>query len=176
MNCLGIDPGLKGGLVAVDGAGVLLAREMPVIETRPKRREVDLHVMRRILVGLRELGPFVVALEQAQAVFQGGGHASFVVGRDWGGICGLLVALEIPFRLWPPKTWQKQIGIRTPKGGDAASRKRAIKGQVIQVVRSRLPSLNLMPGRKRKPHDGLSDAAGIALAHIDVEGLRARAA
>jgi hypothetical protein len=53
-----------------------------------------------------------------------------------------------------PRTWQKRILKDVPGVG---------KGRAVLLCKQRLPKLALTPGRRRKPHDGIADAACLAM-------------
>lgn len=151
---LGIDPGQKGGLVALRGSRVALAAVMPAVA----KVGVDLAAVRDLL---EELRPDHVVLEQAQAMPKQGVSSTFSFGRDYGGLLGLLCALRIPHETVRPHTWH---GALVGRGeGDP-------KARTLRVVRQRLPGLALVPPRCRVPHEGLVDAAAIALWRMDRHG------
>jgi len=66
-----------------------------------------------------------------------------------------LVCAKIPYEVVRPRIWQKVVlcGI---EGADT-------KVKSVLKCQRRLPDLDLTPGKKRKPHDGLADAACMAL-------------
>ena len=69
----------------------------------------------------------------------------------------LFVAHGVRLLVLSPKRWRELAEIVVPRGGDP-------KAATIAVVQHRLPGIDLTPGRVQKPHEGLADAAGIAMA------------
>jgi crossover junction endodeoxyribonuclease RuvC len=149
---LGIDPGLSGGVVAVQGGEVLLSEPMPVVGT--KRRTLDLRGLRALFLDVLDAGPVVAALEHQQPFPRDGRVGSFKCGRGFGSLEAMLVALDVRFVVVRPTAWQRAVC--TGVEGDTKLRS-------ILTAQRRLPGLDLTPGRKRKPHDGLADAACLAL-------------
>lgn len=149
---LGIDPGLSGGVVAVQGGEVVLAEPMPVVGG--KRRSLDLRGIRALFTDILATGPTVAVLEHQQAFPRDGRVGAFRCGRGFGSLEAMLVALDVRFVVVRPTVWQRAVcsGVE----GDTKTRS-------ILTTQRRLPSLDLTPGRKRKPHDGLADAACLAL-------------
>lgn len=144
---LGIDPGQKGALVWLRGADPVAVEPMPA---SPKVG-IDLGAVRDLLL---EHGAHRVVVERAQAMPKQGVASTFSYARDYGGLLGLLTALRIPYETVPPRTWHRElVGART---GDP-------KARALQVVRERLPSLQVVLPRCRVPHEGVVDAACVAL-------------
>lgn len=148
MTLLGIDPGHAGALVWLDGPRVHR------VELMPSTPKVGLD-LGAVLALLEQDRPDEVVVERAQAMPRQGVSSVFSYARDFGGLLGLLAALRIPHRTVPPATWHRALcGARGT--GDP-------KAVALRVVRQRLPSLELTPGRRRVPHEGIVDAACIAL-------------
>lgn len=143
MTVYGIDPGLKGGVAWIrDGSAD--ACEMPL-----KGGILDI----RGLVGLvRNPANSVVYIERQQAMPKQGVSSTFTIGINYGMILGALTALAIPYVEIRPKAWKDRILAGTSKDKDAA----------VLHVENRWPGVNMCPGRKRKPHDGIADAVCIA--------------
>lgn len=74
-----------------------------------------------------------------------------VVGIDPGKTGGIVALKEDG----SPLFWQKAV-LTGVSGSDSKSR-------AFQVVRARVPDLELRPGKLRNPHSGLGDAACLAL-------------
>lgn len=150
---IGIDPGLKGALCAVDEKGQIVKMDvMPVNEDGidPVGIKAWLHT------ALTVWGPTVkVALEKAQAMPGQGGVSMFNYGAGYGAIRAVLACLQFPTTLVRPQTWTKVMHQGTD-GGDAKDR-------------SRVAALRLWPGQDWKAttrckvaHDGQIDASLIA--------------
>lgn len=65
---------------------------------------------------------------------------------------GIVEAAGIPYRLVTPQAWKKRVLAGTTKDKDAA----------ISFVRRAYPTIDLTPGKKRTPHDGIADAVCLA--------------
>ena len=79
-------------------------------------------------------------------------------GAQFGIWRGLLACLGWPYVVVTPQAWRKSAGIVVPRKGDP-------KAATVRHVGRLLPDVDLVPSpRARKPHDGLADALGMALA------------
>ena len=83
-----------------------------------------------------------------------GGTSMFSIGVGYGLWLGSIATLGIPVQVVHPRTWQKRILKDVPGVG---------KGRAVLLCKQRLPKLTLSPGRRRKPHDGIADAACLAM-------------
>jgi hypothetical protein len=111
---LGIDPGISGGLAAIDERGQpVMVRAMPDTES-------DVYGFLREVgtASLQEDGCInvVAMLERVGASPQMGVVSAFTFGKGIGGLRMALLAAEIPFDEVTPGTWQKGIGIRQQTG------------------------------------------------------------
>tara|TARA_B100000700_G_scaffold189815_1_gene209193 strand:- start:54660 stop:55127 length:468 start_codon:yes stop_codon:yes gene_type:complete len=141
---VGIDPGQTGGIAHLASEGHAGAIPMPLTG-----KEIDGHA---IAATLRELSPQVVIIEKVHAMPKQGVSSTFKFGMGFGLVIGVCEALGIPYRLVTPQAWKKAVLAGTTKDKDAA----------ISFVRRAYPSIDLTPGRKRVPHDGMADAACLA--------------
>lgn len=153
MIRIGIDNGLDGAIVALDSYRPILAEPMPTLKGRGNKRSINMHRVHEILRMYAGMADVFAVLEQAQAMPKQGGVSMFNYGVGYGAMQMALLALGIPHEIVNPKVWQKDVGI---KKGDT-------KGQAIAIVQRRIPQLDLTPGAKRVPHNGLADAACMAL-------------
>ena len=148
MTVIGIDPGKSGGVAGIPGAdsewAPAWAEEVPTCG-----KEIDGHELAR---KLREIAPEMVIVEKAQAMPKQGVTSMFNYGRGFGLILGVLEGLAIPYRLVTPQAWKNKVLAGTPKDKSAAE----------NYVRKAYPTIDLSPGKKRTPHDGMADAACIA--------------
>ena len=162
---IGIDNGAKGAIVVIDGKMQPVAVEpMPVINVgvmrRGKKGTKNVLDMRRVVDILREArdssdGDVYAVLEHAQ-VFPGEGRiTAFTAGRGYGALEMALVSLGIPYEIARPRAWQKAI-LSGIEGGDT-------KARSVLKCRREFPTIDLTPGRRRKPMDGVADAACMAL-------------
>ena len=140
----GIDPGKEGGIATVSQQRLVWATPMPM-----SGKEVDGHAIAEILHAQR---PSLVVIEKAQAMPKQGGVSMFRYGDGYGLIKGVCEGLGLPYVLVTPQAWKKRILAGTAKDKEAA----------INYVRRSWPSVDLTPGAKRKPHDGMADAICMA--------------
>ena len=162
MNRLvvGIDPGKDGALVALDFEGrpkrICLTKEMFTVPVgKGSRREYDAAAMGSCLMELHGLfGIELIIIEKQQAMPGNGVSSMFSLGMGYGLWLGAIGALGIPVQIVHPRTWQKRVLKDVPGQG---------KGRAILLCGQRLPGVCLTPGRKRKAHDGIADAACMSL-------------
>lgn len=140
---IGIDPGQSGGIAAIDG-DASHAVPMPL-----SGKDINGHAVANIL---KNLTPSVVILEKVHAMPKQGVSSTFKFGMGYGLVIGVCEALGIPYRLVTPQAWKKVVLAGTAKDKDAA----------ISFVRRAYPGVDLTPGHKRVPHDGMADAICLA--------------
>ena len=157
MIFVGIDPGLSGGLVAITPKGRLVsALIMPRVNG--SKGPLDVRCVWSWLLDLAppnqrgNPGQIAAALERVQVRPGEGARSARTAGVNWGSLHGLLIAAGARFETPTPRQWQKVV---TPGQGDPKSRS-------IEAARRLFPDLDLTPGRRTKPHDGLSDGACLA--------------
>ncbi len=113
---IGIDPGVSGGLAAIDETGlVLYAAKMPATEH-------DLLMELRGVLAEPRRRRARALLERAGASPQMGVVSAFTYGKVYGAILMALAATAIPFDQVAPAVWQKALGCRS--GGDKNVTKR----------------------------------------------------
>ena len=165
---IGIDNGADGAIAAFDGRAngrAIRVDLMPTLDVgvlrsgkRGTKRMLDhaaiLGLLRDRATGTLDGDVFAV-LEKAQPFPKEGIATSFNAGASYGAIQMALTALRIPFEIVPPKMWQAII----LKGVDGTD----TKMRAILKARRTFPDLDLTPGRMRKPHTGIADAACMAL-------------
>lgn len=153
MIIVGIDPGLHGALVALDDQGTLVASTlMPT--SKGKRESINPVSLFQWLSELE--GDEMLYIEQPQP---SPGRTSFVatlaIGEGIGRLQAMCEMTECPYEMVTPHKWKRAIIGNLKKTADP-------KAATIEYVRRRWPSLNLTPGKRTKPHDGLADACAIA--------------
>lgn len=158
MRYIGIDNGLDGGVVTLDETGRVIEKHVtPTIGVAGKgKRAYDVPAMMRILQASAPGTALSKAyLERAQAMPGQGVSSMFSIGYGYGLWTALLTAMNIPFEVVGPRTWQGQMF----SGMNRDDTKRA----------SALVAARLSPGtdwrandRCRVPHDGLTDSFCIA--------------
>jgi hypothetical protein len=180
---VGIDNGANGAIVALDAEGRLIrSRLMPILDPgvirngkRGTKKILDMRAFADYLCELRDMtktspdmqtDDIFVVLEHAQVFPKEGRSTAFTAGRSYGAIEMALVCLSIPYEIVRARKWQTVVlsGIE----GDNT------KVRSILKCRRRLPELQLLPGKRRKPHDGLADAGCMALYAIELSPGRSR--
>jgi hypothetical protein len=131
MIYVGIDPGQSGGIAWLSSTGAQVAK-MP--ETGGDLLMLLERVVRlpaNAYTPANEVGrDVVVAIERAQAMppsVQGriqGVASTFKFGQHYGTLCGLLLALRVPFVAVSSVVWQKALGCLT-HGDKTISKARA---------------------------------------------------
>ena len=149
---LGIDPGLRGGVAALDAAGATVgAWSMPVAGGEVHAAGLaDLLRSLRCLDGHQDIGR--VSLEKVSAMPKQGVSSTFRFGTGWGMVRGVCAALGIPVVLVPPPVWKKRVLLGLPHD----------KAGAVQFCTSRWPTTDLILPGCRVPHDGLADALCLA--------------
>ena len=155
---IGIDPGLDGGVVVLDGDGsITMAGTMPTRKL-VKGRRTDVEQLHEMLVD--GWG----SCRKAAILEDPGGHAPSAAGlrsmsMSFATVETILRLGGTPYHIVNPKTWQSAFWKRPklPKGT-----KYDTKAAALEAARRIWPSEDWTVGRGRKPHDGLIDAALIA--------------
>ena len=142
---VGIDPGLSGGVCRLSSRVSFesIAVPMPVIGN-----QIDGRQLAALLVGAD-----LVAIEHAQAMPKQGVSSTFRYGQGFGTLIGVCEGLGLAYRLVKPRMWQTAV-IGTGAGDT--------KQRSAEHVHRLYPWVDLLPGRMRKPHDGIADAVCIA--------------
>lgn len=143
MNIVGIDPGKSGGIALLSGTHAE-GDVMPVVG-----KEIDGHEVARLLV---DAAPGLVVIEKVGPMPKQGVTSTFNFGAGYGRLLGVCDALGIPYRLVTPQAWKRCVLAGTAKDKDAA----------VAFVKRGFPMVELTPGRKRVPHDGIADAVCLA--------------
>ena len=119
MIFIGIDPGLSGGIAAIDGSEIELI-DTPIIKIdkgkTPKgnkkvKRKYDLWNMCEILKRQKNTAVVKVFIERSQAMPKQGVSSTYSIGYGFAAWEMACVALSIPYEIVGPKSWQKMFGI-----------------------------------------------------------------
>ncbi len=143
MTCIGIDPGLHGGLAGINGGSVIV-EPMPVVGG-----DIDAHGVSCFLDGVHAS---MVCMEKVHAMPKQGVSSTFKFGKGYGIILGVCAAMNIHVELVTPQAWKAVVLAGTTKDKDAA----------IAWCNRAFPTVSLIPQGCRVPHDGLADALCIA--------------
>jgi hypothetical protein len=145
---VGIDPGISGGIAAIDHKGVVHTLEpMPTMPGLVSgRKMVDARALAATLRGINHYGsPVHVAVEQVGAMPKQGVVGTFSFGTSFGIILGVLGGMGMGYQLVLPQKWQKHHSLSSDKK------------QTMGWVMRKWPDITL--GTR---DDGLSDALAIA--------------
>lgn len=118
ITIIGIDPGLSGALAVIRGGEVLLLFKVPTIKSG-RHHEYDEQAMRAMLLehvvyssklpSYEKIVTTHAFIERAQAMPGQGVTSMFSIGLGFGTWRGLLAALQIPYQIVHPRTWQKTM-------------------------------------------------------------------
>lgn len=156
MVIIGIDPGKKGGAVALDLTGKVvswIAADDPDGGYMSGKDYVA-PAMSGWLRDVASLGVVLVLIEQQQAMPMEGRTSCLTTGFGWGLWVGAVGALSLPMEHVRSNRWARALF-----GQGAKDR----KARSVRHASERLPDLPLVLPRRRRPHDGLADAGCIAL-------------
>lgn len=130
---IGIDPGLSGGLVGINGHSIAMS-VMPETENKVWRWVKD-----NIVDGIDwRLGVPHAYLEKVSSSPQMGVSSSFTFGKGYGVLLGCLTAADIPFEEVRPQVWQKGLGIPQRKKTENIT---AWKTRLIRHAQKLYPNL-----------------------------------
>ena len=141
MIYLGVDPGSKGGLAAID-------ENNNVLFAVPMSRENLVKYCETI-----KDDNVICCVEKVGAMPGQGVTSMFSFGKSAGFIEGVLESMSIPYQLIPPQTWKKEFSLLHKD-----------KKSSIETCKKLFPGVNLIPTeRSRKESDGIAESLLIAL-------------
>ena len=159
---IGVDPGDRGAMVAIDEEGQYVAS----ITADDRGGSVGYYIdgdpdpllVAGWIASWKDLGVLRVVIETPFAPGRIGTANAITIGRRWGIHYAAIRAARVPLVTVTPAKWSADLfGGR--KGADA----KAKKAVSVRLVGERLPQLRLVPVGCRVAHDGLADAAALAL-------------
>lgn len=146
---VGLDPGLRGGVAAVDEAGrPVFAKPMPVLNDRIDTRAVHAELVAAAC--MHEVGATIEL--QGLRPRQAGGMK---IGANYGRLLGALELAGVPFREITSPQWSRLADV--PAGLDGARKKQASYGAAQRLWGSAFTDLGL-----RQTQDGPVEALLIA--------------
>lgn len=154
---VGIDPGLTGGLAAISEEGQIVdITPMPRLggSTGP----LCFYDIKVWFSGIRNGHTIYAAIERASVRPKEGVRSVLTIGTNWGFLKGMLVAIGAKHEEPTPQQWKKALGLPKRAG---AERKKG-KEDAAVLATQLFPGINLTPGRRSVPHDGMADAVLIA--------------
>jgi hypothetical protein len=151
---IGIDNGLKGGLVAMQRrGGILFYSAMPtVLNSQCDKNEIDIVKVADWVCQFGVEGTDVTLEEPLHAA--GSSQSLRSMAMSFGGIRGILMGRGFKVHRMQVGEWQTTMIGRGPKG---TSKKRA-----LEASRKLWPEESFILKGCRTPHDGIIDAALIA--------------
>jgi crossover junction endodeoxyribonuclease RuvC len=156
MRFAGIDPGLSGGMFVYDTNTEFVS----TFRFSGTDSILDIH---DFCVFLMQNRPEHVVLEKIFLAGREGGSSAMTIGINYGRILACLdVFSPTKYTEVAPRVWQKALGL---KGGSRAITKQAASDLAVK----RFGESVFLQGRARKPHDGLTDAACMALYALQLE-------
>lgn len=121
---IGIDPGSKGFLVAIQPQGII---NIGIAD----------HSYSEIAKWLRstiaEGEGVVCCMEEIHAIYGSSAKSTFSFGETFGILQGMLIALRIPYHLVPPKTWQKEMWVAQDKVFKTKNDKKGVDNKVTSI-------------------------------------------
>ena len=154
MIYIGVDPGLDGGLAAIEDSALTL-NVMPTVAVGARREVDEQAVVAWILdqaVAVPCRGDVRIHIELVHAMPGQGVVSMFSFGTGWGLVRGICAGMGFPYVLVSPQEWKKATLPGQPKGSE-------------YLAASRLwPNADWRRSdRAHSPHSGLVDAALIAI-------------
>jgi crossover junction endodeoxyribonuclease RuvC len=152
---IGIDPGKTGGIAVLSTEARPRTFVMPVI-MHGARHVLDVPEIRGLLSRFNAEGKTHVFIEKQQPLpaKMGGGAANYQRGYGLGVLEATCHGLWLPYDLIAPIRWQRAILADIP-GEDT-------KQRALVAVKRLYPRVELVPPKKRKPHEGIVDALLLA--------------
>lgn len=146
--CLGIDPGVTGGVAVMEaGTGRLLSGSRTPILPVAGKKHYDLLGMKDALAQ-PEYEIRLVAIEKVGVMPRDGRVGAFNFGCGYGIWLGLLAGLGIPYLEVQPQRWQSKMLAGLPRGPKS-------KASAMRAAKSLFPTINI----RVKADNGIADAA-----------------
>lgn len=171
--CIGLDPGMQGGMAVLAGSSVLFTARWPVVKIAKSGGGEKTEYLEADILALLETWSNVpdahLFLEKQQAMPGQGVTSMFSTGQGYGMLRMALTALKKPWTLVRAQAWQKVMfeGMSKPapkiaKGGKNAGKEVSQKASEVlgPLLCARLwPTVDLRATpASRTPHSGICDA------------------
>ena len=107
IHIIGIDPGLEGGIVVMDGdSRIVSTHRMPT--TGGKRKSVDVFEIHALFGRVPDSG--LVGVEMISPQGNANGKVGTITAaKGVGIILGICLAMDLPTEEIPPQSWQRLI-------------------------------------------------------------------
>jgi hypothetical protein len=151
---MGIDPGLSGGAFVYDTD----THEFRSYLLESNDGKLDVIKLCDWLVRQR---PDHVFIEQIFLAGREGGRSAMTIGSNYGRITSACEFTLTPYTEVMPKVWQRSLGLKAPS-------RKELKAAAGKLAIERFTMMPFLTGKKNKIHDGLTDAACIALYGVKV--------
>ena len=155
---IGIDLGKKGGIVAIEDGRILCKEKMPLIADE----DVDVKTLGKILRKYSESECHVV-FEKFSGFFGYSKMAATSLARQSGFVESLLILMNLPYTKVQPQVWQKIVWEGTKMILKADGKKDTKKISLMTATRLFPKDNFVISTRGTKPHDGIIDAALLAV-------------
>lgn len=134
--CIGIDPGVSGGMVALYPSGQIdtlqLKSRYDICNWLKKNREWGQHQYYGVRVLIEQVYGFIGETNtEGQKTNVASAHTMFTLGESYGQLTMALVCLGLSFQEVLPKEWQKVYDIKRLKDETKTKFKNRIKDKVI---------------------------------------------
>lgn len=146
---VGIDPGLRGAIVAMETATGTLIDRVPLTD--------EILTTYRYLHDLKRKYPTLMVALEKPTVIKGRSSlvGSFTMGRNFGALEAAVRLLYVPCHIIPPVTWTSEMH----KGADGSDP----KAKSLSIAKRLWPWEKFTFRESQiKPHDGIVDAMLIA--------------
>ena len=160
MIFVGVDPGLSGALVAISEAGKIEG-QLIMPRLSGSKGPLDTRTILSWLLEMKSLtgsGSFFGAIERVSTRPGQGATSTLTTGVNWGRLDALFIAIGVRYETPTPQQWKRTLGLPKRSGKERAQG----KIDAVEMVSRLFPEMDLMPGRRRVPHDGLADAVLVA--------------
>lgn len=158
---IGIDPGLKGGVVVTQNEKIIYLGVMPVTTAKA----VDSRGLAKILHKYNKVGSVHVVFEKFGGFFGYAKKSAVSLGTQCGAIQASCEVVGVPFTRYMPTQWQKVMfegqTVIYKTGKDKG--KKDTKKMALAVAKRLHPKETfLATSRSSVPHDGIVDSLMLA--------------
>lgn len=161
---VGIDPGKAGAIVALNGNGQILGKDViPLIGN-----DVDAKGIYEILKAYSDKYEVTVVLEEVHSLHKMAAATNFSMGHTLGIILGIVLASSFKLIRVQPKAWQKEVWITSeieylPKKPEQKNPSINTKLTSMKAAHRLFPNADFRKSsRATNDHDGICDAVLIA--------------
>lgn len=149
MKCIGLDPGLNGGIAILTDDTIEL-HIMPLIG----EKDYDIQAIKNVLRNHGDAA--LVCVERQQSMPGQGLTSTFKTGCGFGILLGLLAGLDIRYDVVPAQRWQRKLFTGLAHGQDTKVSSEIVAKRLFPKADFRRSE------RATRASDGLTDAACIA--------------